>query len=219
MFHRLKVSKYSSFVLKHKANLSNGSTLVSYPPVQRQHVRDSIMVQSHASFDLDEQGNPRLPKNYERVLAALIYIIPCLDVTALTMSLFKWWTSVSWMWFIMEPIITFYFSSAFTPLIIFFVIFIVIVRNVRLHHFVRFHAMQAVMIDIVTMLICIVRMYLPPEFRWSMFIVVLDRLLGMMVLVTIGYCVWHAIQGHYADVHYISDAVYLQVDMLESYGG
>jgi uncharacterized membrane protein len=154
----------------------------------------------------------------ERVVAALVYIIPALDAIAVTLSLFKWWSSLSWTWFLLEPISTFYYSSSFTPLIIFFVVFLAIVRNKKFHHLVRFHAMQAVMIDIVIMLANIIRMYLPPEFRWSMYMVVLDRFLGATILATLAYCIGYAIQGQYADIPYVSNAVYIQVDMLESYG-
>jgi hypothetical protein len=36
-----------------------------------------------------------------------------------------------------------YFGSQFAPLIIFFVMFLSIVKNNKLHHFVRFNCMQA----------------------------------------------------------------------------
>ena len=36
-----------------------------------------------------------------------------------------------------------YFSSQFAPLIIFFVMFLSVVKNTKLHHFVRFSCMQA----------------------------------------------------------------------------
>lgn len=40
------------------------------------------------------------------------------------------------------PFTSIYFSSQFGPLIIFFVLFLAVVRNQRLHHFVRFNTMQ-----------------------------------------------------------------------------
>ena len=35
-----------------------------------------------------------------------------------------------------------YFGSQFAPLIIFFLMFLAIVKNTKLHHFVRFNCMQ-----------------------------------------------------------------------------
>lgn len=69
---------------------------------------------------------------------------------------------------------------------------------------------QAVMIDIVIMLINIIRMYMPPEFRWSMFMIVLDRFLGATVVATLVFCLWHSLQGQYADIPHVSEAVYIQ---------
>ena len=41
------------------------------------------------------------------------------------------------------PLAKIYFGSQFAPLIIFFVMFLSIVKNTKLHHFVRFNCMQA----------------------------------------------------------------------------
>lgn len=41
------------------------------------------------------------------------------------------------------PVSQIYFSSQFAPLIIFFLMFLSIVKNKKLHHFVRFNCMQA----------------------------------------------------------------------------
>lgn len=40
------------------------------------------------------------------------------------------------------PLAKIYFGSQFAPLIIFFVMFLSVVKNTKLHHFVRFNCMQ-----------------------------------------------------------------------------
>ncbi len=65
-----------------------------------------------------------------------------------------------------------YYSSEFAPLIIFFLLFLTVVRNKKLPHFLRFHTMQSVMIDIVVMLFTIIRSYFPAELRWTSVLVV-----------------------------------------------
>jgi uncharacterized membrane protein len=47
------------------------------------------------------------------------------------------------------------------------VLFLAVVKNKKLHHFVRFNCMQAIMLDIVIMLCHIVKAYLPAEIKWS----------------------------------------------------
>jgi uncharacterized membrane protein len=65
------------------------------------------------------------------------------------------------------PFVSIYYSSQFAPLVVFFLLFLSIVKNTRLPHFVRFNCMQSIMLDIVVMLFTIVRTYLPAELRWS----------------------------------------------------
>ncbi len=40
------------------------------------------------------------------------------------------------------PLAPLYYSGQFVPLIVFFLLFLSIVKNNKLHHFVRFHCMQ-----------------------------------------------------------------------------
>lgn len=40
------------------------------------------------------------------------------------------------------PTVKVYYSSQFAPLVIFFLVFLTIVKNTKLHHFVRFNCMQ-----------------------------------------------------------------------------
>merc|ERR1712072_546218 len=171
-----------------------------------------------ASSEIDTNKIQRFPSTFERMIAAAIYVIPSLDAASLTLSLLKWWTSFSWAWFLIESISKLYFCHAVTPLIVFLIILLAIVRNKNFHHVVRFHTMQSILINMVMNLYQVVRSNLPPELRWSVLMIVCDRFFGATILITMAYCVWHAIQGQYADVAYISDQVYIQVDMLESYG-
>ena len=60
-----------------------------------------------------------------------------------------------------------YYSSQFAPLVVFFLLFLSVVKNNKLPHFVRFNCMQGIMIDIVVMLFNILRAYFPAELRWS----------------------------------------------------
>jgi len=78
-----------------------------------------------------------------------------------------------------------YYSSQFAPLVVFFLLFLAVVKNTKLPHFVRFNCMQGIMIDIVTMLFNILRTYFPAELRWS---VILDVRLASCCIVKPGYC-------------------------------
>jgi len=91
-------------------------------------------------------------------------------------------------------LIELYYSSQFTPLIIFFAMYLAVVRNNSLHHFIRFHCMQAVTLDICVMLLTLVRSYFPPDLMWSSFLYVFDAFFWSAVAVPIVYCVVWAIK-------------------------
>merc|ERR1711959_865171 len=63
--------------------------------------KNLISVMTRADMDTSIRTDPRLPYLFERVIAALIYVIPALDACAVTLSFFKWWSSLSWAWFIL----------------------------------------------------------------------------------------------------------------------
>lgn len=110
------------------------------------------------------------------------------------------------------PFVGIYYSSQFAPLVVFFLLFLSVVKNTKLHHFVRFNAMQGIMLDIVVMLFSIVRAYFPAEFRWSAILVTFDMFSWNISMGTILYCVFWTLWGKYADVPYVSDSVYMQVE-------
>lgn len=65
------------------------------------------------------------------------------------------------------PFVRIYYCSQFAPLVIFFLLFLAVVKNTKIPHFVRFNCMQSVMIDIIVMLFTIIRSYFPSELRWT----------------------------------------------------
>merc|ERR1712224_733174 len=192
----------------------NARTFINYLPVCKPSTS-----RVSASLEFDAQDEQYQPSLFGRLLAASMYAMPALDGSAITLSLFKWWSSLSWAWFVIEPLGTLYYSSSFTPLIIFIVILQGVCRNKKFKHVVRFHAMQSVVVGMAISLVSIIRTYLPPELRWSMFIILFDRFFGATILVTLFFCIWHAIQGKYADIPYISNSVYVHVELLDSLGG
>ena len=113
------------------------------------------------------------------------------------------------------PFVTIYYANNFMPLIVFFLCFLAIVKNTKLHHFIRFNTMQAVMLDIVVMLFNILRAYFPAEIRWSVIMNLFDKVAFLCCMATILYGVWFTLRGFYADIPFVSEAVYIQVDASE----
>merc|ERR1712066_168630 len=162
------------------------------------------------------KNRPRLPNSFEKLVASFLYIMPLLDSIPQVLSLFEWWKSIGWFWYQLEPIFLFLNVGTIIPLIAFLAIFFVIVNNKDFHHVVRFHALQSQLISIIIYTIVVSEKYLFPNFRWSIFMELFHRFLGATIITTLIYCIWHAIQGFYANLPYISDNIYLQIDFMAS---
>jgi hypothetical protein len=147
----------------------------------------------------------------DRIFACLFYLLPVLDGFIFGESLVKEFFGISLMQIMLSlPLVQIYFAP-FVSFIVFFAIYLLVVRNESIGHFIRFNAMQAILIGIVLSLFSLV---------WSLFASVLGGtfieqtlfsciFLGMTVAVT--YSVVQSILGRYAEIPTISDAVYMQV--------
>lgn len=104
-----------------------------------------------------------------------------------------------------------YYSNSFTPFIVFFALFLVVVRSQKLPHFLRFNALQSMLLDISIMLSGLIIQYLPFEIQFSW----LGQMANMLTFVTgtgaVLYSVFFTLQGKYCDIPTISEAVYIQL--------
>ncbi|KAL6766201.1 TIC20 [Auxenochlorella protothecoides x Auxenochlorella symbiontica] len=144
-------------------------------------------------FDEDEDAAAVLqkpPSIFWRMMSALFYMVPWIDSISVGRFIYSRFRNLILVYLAAGPLHNIYFSSQFAPLIIFFLLFLAVVKNTKLHHFVRYNAMQAVMLDIVVMLIHILRTYLPPHVVWSPLKDWWDMITWVMCFSTILYCVF-----------------------------
>ena len=91
------------------------------------------------------------------------------------------------------PFAAYYYSSQFAPLVVFFLIYLCVVRNKKFHHFVRFHAMQATMLDIVGMIFQILRGYFPESILMSPLLDFYDTFAYTLCIFPVLYCIYYAL--------------------------
>jgi len=156
--------------------------------------------------------NRRPPTLIMKVLASFFYIVPWLDIMSLAGEYNRRFPTSVIFFTIPDPFEGIYYSSQFAPLIIFFLLFLSVVKNFKLHHFTRFHCMQAIVLDIVTMLFTLVRQYFPAEIRWSPLMNWYDMFAFNACMCTIVYCIVCALMGRYANVTFVSESTYMQVE-------
>jgi len=155
----------------------------------------------------------------DRIFASLAYLLPVLDVVGLVGVII--FTSGSFLAPLLaliivplSPLLSIYYGfGGFMPLIIFFALYMLVVRNDKVAHFIRFNVMQSILIGIILSLFSIIWRYvladiLPPTN------IITETLFNTVFLATIGasfYCIVQSALGRYAEIPTISEAAYTQV--------
>lgn len=155
----------------------------------------------------------------DRIFACLVYLLPILDVVGLVAREFGASNSfliplLNLILIPLAPLFSIYYGfGGFMPLIIFFALYILVIRNDRIAHFIRFNVMQAILIGIVLSLFSIIwNLVLGPLFPETN--LVTQTLFNAIFLGTIaaaGYSIVQSALGKYAEIPTISDAVYAQI--------
>jgi len=148
----------------------------------------------------------------DRIFAALVYLLPLYSAFAFGIFIFQQIPFLGAALAIVLTPLAFLYSSlgSFGSLIIFFVLFLAVVRNPRISHFIRFNTMQAILIDILVYLLGLVLGFVA---RGGANLVV-ETLFNVVFLGAFAACVYSIIQsviGKYADIPTISEAAYSQV--------
>lgn len=147
----------------------------------------------------------------DRIFASLVYLVPLLDVLPFGQSFLREFLGVSLGALLRFPLIQLYYAP-FVPFIVFFALFLLVVRNEGIAHFIRFNAMQAILISIVLSLFSIIWQYaLGPILGVSLLSQTLFNTVFLGTLAAVGYSVVQSALGRYAEIPTISDAAYTQV--------
>jgi uncharacterized membrane protein len=152
------------------------------------------------------RGSTTVP---DRIFACLPYLLPVIDVLGFGSSLFQQFPALRVILVPLVPIIRIYNAlGSFGSLIIFFALFLLVVRNERINHFIRFNTMQAILLDIVVFLGSIILRLFPGT---GFAVETLASTLFLGIAVAVVYSVGQSLLGRYAEIPAISEAVYMQV--------
>ena len=160
------------------------------------------------------RGSTTVP---DRIFACLAYLLPLIEVIGLLLrigienSFFGQFPALQLVLVPLIPLVQIYFGIPFMGLIVFFALFLLVVRNEKINHFIRFNTMQAILIDIVLFLCSIVLQILAPVPGADFAIETLANTFFLGVVAAVVYAVVQSLMGRYAEIPAISDAVYMQV--------
>lgn len=152
---------------------------------------------------------------WHRILACLPYILPLVDSIDYKIDfgyyLFRDFPTLRLLLYPLSPFRTL-ISLPFVGLIIFILLFLLVVRNERIPHFIRFNTMQAILIDILVILCQVVATYvLKPVIQIDFILQTLFTTVFLGVVATISYSIFQSVRGNYAEIPTLSDAVHMQV--------
>nr|QCI04983.1 hypothetical protein [Callithamnion tetricum] len=113
------------------------------------------------------------------------------------------------------PLVIFYVTHPTLAFIIFFILYYLFVRAkspIPDRPFIRFNVLQSILLFLINSLLGATFRALPIEFRMSLYGLMLCNTLFWFVLSTITYSVLKSIEGKYAKIPVISQAVRIQID-------
>jgi hypothetical protein len=153
------------------------------------------------------RGSTTVP---DRIFASLPYLLPLIDAYAFGGFLFRQFPVLQLLFIPLAPLIKIYDDLPLASLIIFFALYLGVVRNENISHFIRFNAMQAILLDIVLML-CGLVLRIFDGLQVAFIAETLYNMVFLGAFAAFVYAVVQSLLGRYAEIPPLSDAVYMQV--------
>ncbi len=148
----------------------------------------------------------------DRIFACLPYLLPLIDSLVFGSFLFRQFPLLQVLLLPLQPVLIIYGSlGQIGQIIVFFALFALVVRNEKINHFIRFNTMQAILLDIVIFLCSILLRILTPIPGAGFAIETIANTIFLGILASVVYSVFQSLNGRYAEIPTISDAVHMQV--------
>ena len=148
---------------------------------------------------------------WQRLLGVLIYMLPWSDTIPFGRSLFVQFPLLELLALPALPLIILEQGIPFGSLLIFFLLFLAVVRNPKVPYFLRFNTLQALLIDIAVVLTTYGFQIIIQPFGGGLIVRTLSSTLLVAVLAIIIFALIECIQGKEPDLPGISEAVRMQL--------
>ena len=152
-----------------------------------------------------------MPSLGEKLLGIILYLIPWSDSLAFGNHLYTKYPFIQIIQIPAIPIIIIERSLPFGNLLIFLAIFIGIVKNNKVSYFLRFNALQSLLINIGIIIINFIFDIFFNPFSSTLIIRTFSTTLLISLFSMIAYCVWSCTQGNEPNLPVISEATKLQL--------
>lgn len=147
----------------------------------------------------------------DRIFASLPYLLPLVYGYQFGNVLFSQFPLLGFIYWPLQPLLALYYGMPLAGIVIFFVLYLAVVRNERIPHFIRFNTMQAILLDIFLLLCGLVLQYFVSPLRLELITATLYNVVFLGMLAACFYAIVQSLLGRYAEIPTISEAVYAQV--------
>ena len=152
-----------------------------------------------------------MPSLGGKILGIFLYLIPWTDCLMFGNHLYIKYPFTQIIQIPAIPIIIIERLIPFGNLLLFLAIFIGLVRNSRISYFLRFNALQSLLINIGIIIISFVFEILFNPFENSLFIRTLSSTLLISLISMITFCIWSCTKGNEPNLPGISEATKMQL--------
>ena len=152
-----------------------------------------------------------MPSPGAKILGIILYMIPWVDSLKFGNHLYIKYPFTQIIQIPAIPIILIERSIPFGNLLLFLAIYIGLIRNSKISYFLRFNALQSLLINIGIIIVSFVFEILFSPFLDSLIIRTFSSTLFISLFSMIFYCVWSCTQGKEPDLPIISEATKMQL--------
>ncbi len=148
---------------------------------------------------------------WQRLIGILMYMLPWSDAIPFGRNLFNQVPILKWLALPALPLIIFEQVVPLGSLLLFFILFLAVVRNSKVPYFLRFNTLQALLIDIAIVLLNYAFQILLQPLGNGLIIRTLSSTILITVLTIVIFSISECLQGKEPDLPGISEAVRMQL--------
>ncbi len=151
------------------------------------------------------------PPIWQRLLAALAYLLPLSDAIPFGKGLLLQFPLLQVLALPALPVITLQQAIPFGGLVLFLALFLLVVRNSKVPYLIRFNVLQAILLDIVLVLLTLAFDTLLGPLGGSFAVRTLENTIFLGTLVLVLFALVQSLRGKEAEIPTVSEAVRMQL--------
>ena len=148
---------------------------------------------------------------WQRFLGLLAYLLPWSDALSFGRELYNLFPWIAYLALPATPVLLLERSIPFGGFLLFLVLFLVVVRNSNVPYYLRFNVLQAILLDILLVVLALAFNVLLSPLGNSLMIRTLNNTVFIGALVLVLYASIQCVRGKEADLPTLSEAVRMQL--------